>query len=290
MRWIDFSSKKPTDPIPDWTVWTQKKWDRWLAESKKLHGELAKLHKDNKIDERNKFIDDHSKHWGKLKPWLLALSYGKCWFTEGRDICSHFEVEHFRPKKEATQDEVATRDAYWWLAFDYTNYCVSGNVSNRKKGTQFPLRINTPISTYETRCEHLEEPYLLNPTNPTDPNLLAFDEEGNAIPIPGCDEWSQKRVGKSIEILKLNEHDILPKARREIWQKISRLINSLSKHFNESIHHVGNPQALLLIKENIKDKKNQILEMIQPCSPLSMAAIWCIKFRNDPLLLKLLKL
>ena len=42
--------------------------------------------------------------------------------TEGRDICSHKDVEHFRPKKEAKNKDGTVRDGYWWLAFEYSNF------------------------------------------------------------------------------------------------------------------------------------------------------------------------
>jgi hypothetical protein len=100
MRWIDFEGKLPTDAdIPDWEAWPQQKWDAWLAKTEQLDAEVKRLHDSGNIEARNAYIDKHSSHWGKLKPWLLALSRGKCWFTEAREIASHMDVEHFRPKK-----------------------------------------------------------------------------------------------------------------------------------------------------------------------------------------------
>ncbi len=77
---------------------------------------------------------------GAPKNWLLALSGGKCWFSEVRELYSHYDVEHFRPKKEAKGLDGADRDGYWWLAFDYMNFRVCGYVGNRKKGGWFPLQ------------------------------------------------------------------------------------------------------------------------------------------------------
>jgi hypothetical protein len=134
MRQIDFELKTPMDDnLVGWKPWLKEEWDNWLTESTRLLTELAKLDSIDAKEERNKFIDANSDHWRKLKPWLKALSHGKCWYTEGREICSHFDVEHFRPKKEAGNGNGTYRDAYWWLAFDYSNYRLSGNVPNRKK-------------------------------------------------------------------------------------------------------------------------------------------------------------
>jgi hypothetical protein len=59
--------------------------------------------------------------------------------------------------------------------------------------------------------------YLLDPVRQTDVELLAFDEEGNAMPTPEADEWERERVRISIDRLKLNEHDALPQERRRAW-------------------------------------------------------------------------
>ncbi len=83
MIWIDLEHKRPTDPnIPNWVPWTQVQWDAWLAKSAQLVADLAALDAAEKRDERNTLIDANSAHWGALKEWLLALSAGKCWFSE----------------------------------------------------------------------------------------------------------------------------------------------------------------------------------------------------------------
>ncbi|MFY9853140.1 MAG: hypothetical protein WAK26_04590, partial [Terracidiphilus sp.] len=141
MIWIDLEHKKPTDVnIPGWLPWSQEKWDGWLAESARLTVELAALQAADNVKGRNDLIDANSDHWGELKPWLEALSHGKCWFSETRDEFSHYDVEHFRPKKLVRDTLGSVRDGYWWLAFDYTNYRLCGNVGNRKKGNCFPLQ------------------------------------------------------------------------------------------------------------------------------------------------------
>lgn len=141
MIWIDLEHKRPTDTdIANWTPWTQEKWDAWLARSTQLVEELAALDAAGKREERNALIDANCAHWGALKEWLLALSTGKCWFSEVRELYSHYDVEHFRPKKEAKALDTTVRDGYWWLAFDYMNFRVCGNVGNRKKGGCFHSR------------------------------------------------------------------------------------------------------------------------------------------------------
>ncbi|MCC5834351.1 MAG: hypothetical protein JJU20_06430 [Opitutales bacterium] len=296
MRWIDFENKKPTDAFEGWTPWPQDRWQTWQTKSQRLRDDLIRLYTEAeslkaqgdtvgaqaRIIERNKMIDDNSDHWAELKPWLFSLSSGKCWFTEGRDICSHMDVEHFRPKKEAKGLDGAVRDGYWWLAFEYSNFRAAGNVPNRKKGGWFPLHRDSQCSTYTARCEESEAPYLLDPTRQSDAQLLAFDEEGNAIPTPDADEWEKERVEESIKRLKLNEHDALPQERRKVWQQVSDAIEGYLEA--KSRYKPGlNPAPATTMEEKLR--------FIQRCTredaELSSVAIWCIRFRNDAKLLRL---
>lgn len=298
MRWIDFKNRQPTDTnLEGWKSWTKGEWATWLEESERLHNEAATLDAEarqleaqgktklatDKIAERNKLIDDNSDHWGKLKPWLLALSHGKCWFTEAQDKAAHFDVEHYRPKKEAKDLDGTKHDGYWWLAFEYSNYRIAGNVPNRKKGGWFPLHPDSRRSKFGAQCEESETPHLLDPIEKTDVDLLAFDEEGNAIPVPGTKEpWILERVNVSIERLKLNEHDALPEARRQVWQKMSKAITGFIEA--KSAYKPGiNPTP----KATMEEKAKQIWEMTRPNAELSSVALWCLRFRNDPDLLRL---
>ena len=170
MRYIDYSNFKPDA--------------EWLKKAKDLTDKMIELHKQGKLEERNKLMEDNSAHWGKLKEELLKLSHNKCWFSETKDLYSHYDVEHFRPKKEAK--DLAGKDigGYWWLAFDYHNYRICGNVGNRKKGGWFPLKENSPKSKHDDPCEESELIYLIDPIIPEDVNLLAFDHcrNGDAQP------------------------------------------------------------------------------------------------------------
>src|SRR5262249_52890219 len=117
---------------------------------------------------RNKIIDDNSELWGELKEWLMTFSFDKCWFSEAKDVYSHWHVEHFRPKKKAKH---SNRDGYWWRAFDYLNYRLCGSVGNTKKGSYFPLRAGSKPAGPTDNCED-EAALLLDPTRPDDVMLL----------------------------------------------------------------------------------------------------------------------
>jgi uncharacterized protein (TIGR02646 family) len=281
--WIDLANKRPTDAdIPGWAPWTQEQWDAWLTKSQQLVADLAALDADGKRDERNALIDANSAHWGKLKQWLLALSAGKCWFSEVRELYSHYDVEHFRPKKEAKALDVGVRDGYWWLAFDYMNFRVCGNVGNRKKGGWFPLQQGSLCSSYAHPCEESESPYLIDPIDDADVALLAFDEEGKVVAMPGISEWEQHRVNETVKRLKLNEHVPLAEERRKVWQKVDGLIADYLNAKNR-MGTAPNPVA----KEKVRSICAQIREMTKPTAELSAVAKWCLLFRNEPQLRRL---
>lgn len=283
MIWIDLANKRPTDTdIPGWQPWSQAKWDAWLEKSKQFVVDMAALEIAGKRDERNKLIEENSAHWGALKEWLLALSGGKCWFSEVRDLYSHYDIEHFRPKKQAKALDGTERDGYWWLAFDYMNFRVCGNVGNRKKGGWFPLQNGSLVSTYANRCEESEAIYLLDPVDGADVNLIAFDEEGKAIPAPSCSDWEKLRVDESVKRLKLNEHTPLAEARRKIWQRMTGLIDDYFA-IKAKCSTGANPAAT----EKLRGICKHVHEMTRHTEELSSVARWCVFMRNEPQLSRL---
>ncbi len=243
----------------------------------------AALEARGRREERNALIDLNRGHWGALKEWLLALSAGKCWFSEVRELYSHYDVEHFRPKKEAKALDANVRDGYWWLAFDYMNFRVCGNVGNRKKGGWFPLKDGSLCSTHAQPCEESETRYLLDPIDNDDVDLIAFDEEGKVIPMPGISAWEQARVNETVKRLKLNEHEPLAEARRKVWQKVHRLIDDFAKA--KARCGTGNNPAA---KAKLTEVRARVREMTNPAAELSAVACWCLLLRNDPQLSKLL--
>lgn len=291
MIWIDLEHKRPIDPIPNWdptargplwVPWTQAQWDAWLERSRQLVEQLAALEAAGDRKGRNALIDANSAHWSALKDWLRALSAGKCWFSEVRELYSHYDVEHFRPKKEAKALDGSVRDGYWWLAFNYMNFRVCGNVGNRKKGGWFPLQTGSRCSTYAQQCEEMETAYLLDPVDNYDVNLLAFNEEGNAIARPDASAWETQRVTVTVERLKLNEHAPLTEARRTIWAKVSQEI-AVYQQSMDRCRAGGNEVA----KQKARDAARRIRELTRETSELSAVAKWCVLFRNDPHLAKL---
>ncbi|KTG19678.1 hypothetical protein AUR67_14195 [Pseudoalteromonas sp. XI10] len=287
MRYINMNGLTPVNTpanpdFPDWIPWTEQQWQEWLSRSRQYNRRLTELHNAGDFETRNDYINARSTHWGRLKEWLKVLSYGKCWFSEVRDLYSHYDVEHFRPKAKSKSTDGTERDAYWWLAFDYTNYRLCGNVGNRKKGNWFPLRVGSLISSFQTQNEESEEPYLLDPADADDVSLISFDEEGKAVPSPGATEWETMRVEETIKRLKLNEHNDLAEARRKVWLDVSTEIDEYLKH-KARCNNGGNPVA----REKVRAHCVNIRNMTLPNAELSSVARWCVMFRNDPQLSRL---
>jgi hypothetical protein len=194
--------------------------NEWLTKAEALTAEL-KAAADKTA--RDKIIDQNAAIWGEIKEWLQSFSYGKCWFSEARDTYSHWQVEHFRPKKEAKDPD---RDGYWWRAFDYLNYRLCGGVGNAKKGSYFPLRAGTTVARGpDDDCED-EAPLLIDPTVASDVILLSFAEGGIAVPSES-DGWPRERAEESIKRYKLNAHPPLTRARADVWNQCHKDVTEL---------------------------------------------------------------
>lgn len=226
---------------------------------------------------RNKIIDDNSAVWGELKQWLLTLSHQKCWFSEAKDCFSHWDVEHYRPKKSARDVDGTTHDGYWWLAFDWQNFRICGNAGNRKKGTYFPLRAGC------TRCGPLgdlrhEDAQLLDPIDEDDPGLLSFNVEGRAIPAAHLtDEWEKARVEYSVERYNLDFPPLMDKRKTvwaECWDRIQEYLKELARYHDDKTNGIA--------KDRYKQAAKRVRELMHEEKELSAVARACILSAGDP--------
>jgi len=213
----------------------------------------------------------------ELKPWLLALSNGKCWFSEARGSFSHWVIEHYRPKKTAKNlDGTERGDGYWWLAFDWHNFRICGNVGNRKKGGFFPLRNGSHQANAADRNVEDEVPYLLDPTRPEDPLLVCFDENGDFKPLPDLDAWNTARVEESIKRYKLREHEPLMEARRDVWSRCVREVNYCQNLMAEMS---SSPSATK--REAVKQQILKLRKLVNFDAEFSATASECLRCRPE---------
>lgn len=167
--------------------------------------------------DRKDFIEKKAPIWRSFSRYLAKMSYGKCWYSESNDPQSFFDVDHFRPKKEAKRSDGVADDGYPWLAFSWDNFRYSAGRSNRLskdeatdetrgKGSWFPLMAASAVANWDDRCEQLERPVLLDPTIRADVALIDINPDDGRVQASraciGADK--QLRTSKSIELYGLN--------------------------------------------------------------------------------------
>jgi len=253
----------------------------WVAKAAHL---ISQLQVAPDANARNAIIDANSAVWGELKGWLRALSHEKCWFSEAKECFSHFDVEHYRPKKSARDADGTEHDGYWWLAFDWQNYRICGNAGNRKKGTYFPLRVGC------ARCKPLgdyrfEDPQLLDPIDEDDPALLSFNMEGRAVPAAHiADDWEKARVEYSVERYNLDFPPLMDKRKTvwaECWHRIQEYLDELRRYHADKTN--------VLAKDRYRQAAKHVRELMREEQELSAVARACVLSTGDPRLHGLLQ-
>lgn len=247
--------------------------DEWCEKAERITKQLRKLgsHK-----ERKELIKKHSGMWTELKKGLSDLSYGKCWYSEARDIVSDYHVDHFRPKNSAKELDGTSRDGYWWLAFEWSNYRIAGGIINsshrsadgdtRGKHDFFPLKEGSPIANSPTCDLEDEIIYLLDPTDPDDPLLLTFDESGYSQPAAFEGTWGYERAKESIRLFHLN-YGALVDERKRIWKNCELSINRAQNLMLEL-----SEKPSVTKKNRLKDELRSLREMISREAELSSTA------------------
>jgi hypothetical protein len=240
--------------------------DKWLKKAEELTGLLEAA--STKI-ERDEIISNNSKMWGEIKEWLETFSHGKCWFTEARNTCCHWQVEHFRPKKEAKDPD---RDGYWWLAFDFRNFRLCGGVVNAKKGAFFPLKPGTAAASCpHDNCD--DETFLLiDPIRKDDVDLITFSFGGIAVPSE-VEGWRRERANESIKRYKLNEHPALLRARAAVWLQCQLKVNELERLIisRQNAEKAGRMPSRTR-DQRIESLKRQLNDLTLPRSEFSSVA------------------
>jgi uncharacterized protein (TIGR02646 family) len=190
--------------------------------------------------ERPQAIKDRATVWRDLKEILEEASFHKCWYCESTNIRSDNAVDHYRPKSEVA--ESPHHPGYWWLAFRWWNYrfaCTYCNSlrTNRETGerggkqARFPLWVEDNRAWREEDDLSLEQPMLLDPTVRDDPQVLWFDESGEAQPRHSKeDRYLHDRAKTSIEAYFLN-HPRIKDQREVILGDIKRRLIQAEEYF-----------------------------------------------------------
>lgn len=222
------------------------------------------------IAAKNAIIDANEDIWKDLKNHLASLSNQKCWYTESINSGAHCHVDHFRPKKEAKDEDGNMTDGYWWLAFDWMNYRFSGPASNVRKKSYFHV-ITSRASNYGDNC-NIEDILFIDPIKVRDPECLAFDNEGRVKPKDTVTtSRNYKRADYSIRRLNLNAPSLIDK-RKDKYRKASVLL----MHLNNKIQL----QAVTWDQSRENEIETGFRELIQMCSrtsEFSATVKFCLK-------------
>ena len=254
--------------------------DDWLQRAEELTEQLRAA--DTK-EAREAIIEANETHWRdeRVRKWLTDLFFRKCWYTEAQDAVSSFHVDHFRPKGRAVNANVVREEGYWWLAFDWSNYRICGQLINVKKKDQFPLAEPFVVDANHPEQIQLEAPLLIDPTT-DDARLVSYemDEDGCiATAVPGADELETQRVSATIDVLGLNRLPRLNSKRADIWKDCYETILEYKSA-------AGASQCLRLIREATAVAK--LKKSIAYERELSSVADACIrKMAPEPLKAKI---
>lgn len=177
--------------------------------------------------------------WRQARPFALELFRKKCAYCE--TPISDGELDHFRPKSEATQWSMARSgsgvrglsvpDAYWWLAYEWSNIYLSCTVCSRSKKNLFPVgkeRATAPLKEQSPRQQKAalarEQALLLDPCLDDPADFFDYDPDGYirsralAMARPAKKMSAAQltdRAQATIEIFGLNRKSLVEERKRE---------------------------------------------------------------------------
>jgi len=241
---------------------------KWVKKAKELTDDLKAA---ATAAERELIIEKNHRVWTLLKTALKTLSYGKCWYSEAREIYSHYHVDHFRPKAKALDINNDDKGGYWWLAFDPTNYRLMGGVGNSKKGDYFPVKLHKANTFKDPVVDEII--YFLDPCKKEDVKLINYDDTGNAVPAANktSAKWSYERANETIIWYDLNYPDLRDE-RKRIWKETADEIEKTQFIINEYEDAPSTTGAVLMMS-----KFEGFRKKIAPCSELSATYRCCLR-------------
>jgi hypothetical protein len=224
--------------------------------------------------ERAEIIKQNERLWrdDRIRTWLLQQFANKCWYTEAYDSVSSIHVDHYRPKGRAKDLDDNECEGYWWLAFEWKNYRICGQLINVKKSDVFPIIEGARAHCADRVSLELEAPLLIDPlTDQT--RLISYekDEDGClAVPSSGIVDMEELRALKTIDLLGLNRLDRLNQKRADYWDKCLMAIADYS---------VDGPYALQCVRQG--SAINRLKEMVSYGAEFSSVSEACIR-KNAP--------
>lgn len=237
--------------------------EKVLKVAERAQNELESL----PVAERTDFIKKKAHIWRSFSKYLSKMSYGKCWYSESKDAGANFDVDHFRPKAEAKRCPMVTDiDGYAWLAFDWENFRLAAQNTNRLnkdeiteitfgKGSWFPLLDGSSKARWDDRCIEREKPLLIDPVNKNDLEYIDFDDSGRFVPNKLCVGEAANRINRSAILYGLN-FEKMREARFEVMQDVKDLYEAIVQSA-EDISGMGDKAPMKAIEKQIEKLKSK---------------------------------
>ena len=247
--------------------------EAWLKKSKEILDEL-KAEPDAQL--RKAIIRRKRSHWrdGGLLDFLKGLSNGKCWYTEARFTAEYPQLEHFRPKSCArNEDWDKCHEGYWWLAFDIENYRLSKPMPNTRKGSYFPLRERAMAVCGPGIAVTRESPMFLDPSNEDDAELIGFNSLGQPEPCRepavDLDAWDKLRIEFSIKRYGLDDRELCEQ-RKALWVAISAMFDEyatfgLKAKRERCLESAGKAKQIKTELRKYLEPKREFTALIRDC-------------------------
>lgn len=210
----------------------------------------------------------------RIRNWLLSQFNNKCWYSEAQDSVSSVHVDHYRPKGRLKQELGGeTEEGYWWLAFDWRNYRICGQLLNVKKGDLFPIIEGKRCMPDSPESIQLEAPILIDPLG-DQTRLISYEKDEDAciaVIAGGIGQLDQTQAIKTIDILGLNRRPRLNEKRNEFWDRCMMRITEYRQ--------AQGPQALRLVRQ--ASAKSALKQMVAYNAEFSSVSEACIR-KNAP--------
>jgi hypothetical protein len=232
-------------------------------------------------EERLAFIKSRAQVWRDLRQELTDRFGSRCWFTDAEETVAHLDIEHFRPKAEALDEDGTSHEGYWWLAFELSNLRLAGQIPNRQhKRCYFPLLSGSARANSQNRRWQEERPLFLDPTKLTDVELVAFDETGcMRASASAISDEDKHRVDVTNSLFGLSAHQPLIEARQRVWSTCRGIIDEVVKLKSEETENGVGTQRTAGERERLM---RELHARTRPTEPFASVAKCCLLASGYP--------
>ena len=145
-------------------------------------------------------------------------------------------------------------------------------------GSFFPLQSESKRASSQNRHFVEDELYtLLDPTDPSDPLHLSFDESGVCKVDSRYAGWEKERAITSIDRYGLNTLSQLCEGRQRIWRECRAILDSLAE-----LHDKNQQAPTATCRTSIKEKTTQLMAKVKKDQPFSAVARKCLSVSGYP--------